>query len=92
LENALVSRISEIGRMVEARDRIVQEALSYLGGEAERLRDAEDLSRRQLAQVHADIGRLGEVFKSLGARGLAMQGELERLEVEEWKSGRSRKT
>ena len=84
LENAIVGRISEIGRMVEARDRIVQEALSCLGGEAERLREAEDLARRRLAQVHTDIGRLVEVLKSLGARGLSsVQSELERLEGEE---------
>jgi site-specific DNA recombinase len=84
LENALIGRISEIGRMVEARDRIVQEALSCLGGEAVRLREEEDLARRRLAQVRADIGRLVEVLKNLGARGLAsVQSELERLEDEE---------
>ena len=70
--------------MVEARDRIVQEALSCLGGEAVRLREEEDLARRRLSQVRADIGRLVEVLKSLGARGLAsVQSELERLEDEE---------
>jgi chaperonin cofactor prefoldin len=70
--------------MVEARDRIVQEALLCLGGEADRLREEEDLARRRLAQVHADIGRLVEVLKSLGARGLSsVQSELERLEEEE---------
>ncbi len=84
LENALIGRISEIGRMVEARDRIVQEALSCLGGEAVRLREEEDLARRRLSQVRADIGRLVEVLKNLGARGLAsVQSELERLEDEE---------
>lgn len=37
-----------------------------------------------MAQVRADIGRLVEVLKSLGARGLAsVQAELERLESEE---------
>src|SRR5262245_5416761 len=71
LENALIGRIAEIGRMVEARDRIVQEALSSLGGEAARLQEEEDLARRRLAHVHADIGRLVEVLKSLGARGLS---------------------
>ena len=84
LEKAIVERISEIGRMVEVRDRIVQEALLCLGGEAVRLREEEDLARRRLAHVHADIGRLVEVLKSLGARGLAsVQSELERLEEEE---------
>lgn len=84
LENAIIKRISEIGRMVEARDRIVQEALSCLGGEAVRLQKEEELARRRLAHVHADIGRLVDVLKSLGARGLtSVQSELERLEEEE---------
>ena len=84
LEDAIMGRISEIGRMVEARDRIVQEALSCLGGEAVRLREEEELARRRLSQVRADIGRLVEVLKNLGARGLAsVQSELERLEDEE---------
>lgn len=84
LENAIIARISEIGRLVEVRERIVHEALSWLGGEADRLREADDLARRRLAQVHAEISRLVEVLKSLGARGLAsVQMELERLEDEE---------
>ena len=84
LEEALIGRIRDIGRMVEARDRIVQEALSCLGDEAVRLREEEELVRRRLGQVHADIGKLVEVLKSLGSRGLAsVQGELERLEGEE---------
>jgi site-specific DNA recombinase len=84
LENALIGRMRDIGRMVEARDRIVQEALACLGGEAIRLREEEDLARRRIGQVHADIGKLVEVLKSLGSRGLAsVQAELERLEAEE---------
>ncbi len=84
LEDALIGRIRDLGRMVEARDRIVQEALSCLGGEVVRLRDEEELTRRRVAQVRADIGRLVEVLKSLGTRGLAsVQAELERLEAEE---------
>src|SRR5262249_5146507 len=84
LEDALIGRIRDIGRLVEARDRIVQEALACLGGEVVRLREEEDLARRRLAQVHADTGKLVEVLKSLGSRGLAsVQAELERLEAEE---------
>ncbi len=84
LEDAMIGRIRDIGRQVEARDRIVQEALACLGGEAVRLRDEEDLARRRLTQVRADIGRLVDVLKTLGARGLAsVQAELERLEEEE---------
>ena len=90
LENALLGRIRDLGRMVEARDRIVQEALSCLGGEAVRLREEEELTRRRVAQVRADIGRLVEVLKTLGARGLAsVQAELERLETEETQLKRS---
>ena len=37
----------------------------------ERLREEEDSTRRRVAQVRADIGRLVEVLKSLGSRGLA---------------------
>lgn len=84
LEDAIIGRIQAIGRMVEARDRIVQEALSCLGGEADRLREQEELTRRRASQVKADIGRLVEVLKSLGSRGLSsVQAELERLEDEE---------
>src|SRR5262245_35792876 len=84
LESAIIGRICDIGRMVEARDRIVQEALACLGGEAARLRDEEEVTRRRVTQVRADTGRLVEVLKSLGARGLAsVQAELERLEAEE---------
>jgi hypothetical protein len=47
-------------------------------------------SRRRVAQVRADIGRLVEVLKSLGARGLAsVQAKLERLESEEEQLKRS---
>jgi len=84
LDDALIGRIRDIGRLVEAKDRIVQEALACLGGEVVRLREEEDLARRRLAQVHADTGKLVEVLKSLGSRGLAsVQAELERLEAEE---------
>ena len=90
LEDALLGRIAAIGRLVEARDRIVQEALACLGGEATRLRDEEDVARRRLVQVRADMGRLVEVLKSLGARGLAsVQAELERLEAEEGELNRT---
>jgi hypothetical protein len=90
LEDALIGRIQAIGRMVEARDRIVQEALACLGGEAAQLREEEELARRRVTQVRADIGRLVEVLKSLGARGLAsVRVELERLESEEEQLKRS---
>lgn len=54
--------------MVEARDRIVQEARACLGGEATRLREEDDQARRRAAQVRGEIGGLGGVLKSLGSR------------------------
>ncbi len=84
LENAIISRIGELGRLVEARDRIVQEAVACLDGETVRLKDEEDTTKRSLGQIRADIGRLVDVLKSLGAKGLAsVRDELERLEAEE---------
>ena len=70
MENALIGRISEIGRMVEARDRIVQEALSCLGGEAVRLREEEDLARRRLSKL-ADT-----VIRSTPVGWLRPEGEV----------------
>ena len=55
-----------------------------LDGETVRLKDEEDTTKRSLSQIRADIGRLVDVLKSLGAKGLAsVRDELERLEAEE---------
>lgn len=84
LENALIERIRELGRVMEARDQIVQRALECLDGESAKLREEEEVIRWQLAKTRADIGRLVEVLKSLGTKGLvSVQGELTRLETEE---------
>jgi biotin operon repressor len=84
LENALIERIRELGRVMEARDRIVQRALECLDTESVRLREEEEVLRRQLGKTRTDIGRLVEVLKSLGTKGLvSVQDELTRLEAEE---------
>ena len=84
LETAILARIREISASVEAREQIAQQALSRLDTESEKLRQEEDLLRRQQQRTRADIGRLVEVLKSSGAKGLSsVQGELTRLETED---------
>ena len=84
LEEAIIGRIRELGSALEAREKIVERALSCLGGESVRLAKDIDLLRRQEQKTKADIGRLLEVLKSLGASGLAsVQSELSRLEKEQ---------
>ena len=84
LENALIERIRELGRVMEAREKIVERALECLDGESVRLKQEEDVLRRQQQKTKADIGRLVEVLKSLGVRGLpSVQAELHQLEREE---------
>ncbi len=84
LEEALIGRVVQLGSLVEARDQIVRKALDCIDGESARLREEEDILRRQIAKTKADIGRLIEVLKSLGTRGLpSVQEELGRLEAEE---------
>ena len=81
LENAIIARIGELGRLVEARDRIVQEAVSCLDGESVRLKEEEETAKRSLAQVRAETGRLVEVLKTLGGRGWPVC----RLNLSAWK-------
>lgn len=84
LEDAVIGRIREISRVLEAREKIVERAVSCLDTEAVKLRQEEDILRRQQQKTKADISRLVEVLKSLGASGLAsVQSELIRLEQEE---------
>ena len=84
IEAAIIGRIREISRSVEARERIVERALSSLDSESERLQQEEEVLRRQHQRTKADAGRLIEVLKHLGAKGLAsVQSELSRLEDEE---------
>ncbi len=83
LEQAVIGRVQELGRVLEARERIVREAVAHLDGETGRMQNQSEVLRRQLAKNRADTGRLVEVLKSLGAKGLAsVQGELERWEQE----------
>lgn len=84
LEEALISRIREIGSAVEDRQMIVDRAIACLNGESDRLKEQEDIIRRQHQRTKADISRLIEVLKSMGAKALkSVQGELTKLEEEE---------
>ena len=65
LEQAVIGRIKELGRVLEARERIVREAVAHLDGETQQLQGEEDVIRRQLGSIRADIGRLVEVLKSM---------------------------
>jgi site-specific DNA recombinase len=89
IEEAIIGRIREISRSVEAREKIVERALSRLDVESAKLQQEDDILRRQQQRTKADIGRLIEVLKSLGASGLAsVQDELGRLEKEQKEIGR----
>jgi site-specific DNA recombinase len=84
LEHALLERLRELGTLVEAREKVVRRALECLDTESDKLKDEEEIVRRQIARVKADSGRLLEVLKSMGTKGIAsVQDELERMEVEE---------
>lgn len=84
LEHALLERLRELGTLVEAREKVVRRALECLDTESGKLKAEEDIVRRQIARVKADLGRLLEVLKSMGTKGIAsVQDELERMETEE---------
>ncbi len=84
LEHALMERLRELGTLVEARDRVVHRALECLDVESGKLKDEEEIVRRQIARAKADSGRLLEVLKTMGTKGIAsVQDELDRLESEE---------
>ncbi len=90
LENAVVERIRELGNVVEARQKIVDHALSCLDSETDRLKHEEEVVRRQQQKTKADIGKLVEVLKSLGAEGIeSVRSELGRLEREDKELSRS---
>ncbi|NQV23665.1 MAG: recombinase family protein [Rhodopirellula sp.] len=84
LEEAVIGRVREIGQVVETREKIVDRAIEVLAGESERLKQQEDVLRRQQQKTRADITQLVEVLKSLGAEGLkSVEGELRQLEKED---------
>jgi site-specific DNA recombinase len=89
LEDAVIGRIRVLGNATEAREKIVQRAIACLDGESVKLAKEADILRRQHQKTKADIGRLIEVLKSLGAKALAsVQAELQRLEREDKDIGR----
>ena len=57
IEEAILGRIRDISRSVEARERIVERALACMDTESEKLRQDEDLLRRQQQKTKADISR-----------------------------------
>src|SRR5438093_333103 len=84
VEHALLERLRELGTLVEARDKVVHRALECLDTEFDKLKNEEEIVRRQIGRVKADSGRLLEVLKSMGTKGIAsVQDELERMEAEE---------
>jgi len=84
LEEAVIGRVREIGQVIETREKIVDRAIHCLAGESERLKQQEDVLRRQKQKTRADINRLIEVLKSLGADGLkSVESELRQLEKED---------
>jgi site-specific DNA recombinase len=84
LEDAVIARIREIGSTLEAREKIVERAIRCLDSESVKLREQAETLNRQHQKTTADIGRLIEVLKNLGVKGLpSVQTELSRLEDEE---------
>lgn len=84
IETAIIGRLGEISGSIEDRERIVENALGRLDSESERLTREEDILRRQQQKTRADIGRLVEVLKNTGAKGLvSVRDELTRLEAED---------
>ncbi len=84
LEQAVIKRIRELGTMLEAREKIAQRAIECLDVESVKLKQEEEVLRRQQQKTKADLNRLIEVLKSLGAEVLdSVRDELRRLEREE---------
>lgn len=71
-----------LSRAVSAAQVIFDRAISCLNGESDRVE--EDVVRRQHQRTKADVSRLIDVLKSMGAKALkSVQGELTKLEEEE---------
>lgn len=77
----MLERVRELGSVAEVRDRIVRRALDCIDSEARRIQEEEAAVRREAGRVKAEIGRLLEVLKTMGARVLpSIEGELACLE------------
>ena len=84
LESAILGRIRDISGVMETREKIVERALASLDTESVKLRQEEDVLRRQQQKTSEDISRVVEVLKNLGSKGLpSVQSELARLERED---------
>lgn len=70
LEEAGILRIRELGNALEAREEIVERAITCLDSEAAKLDEESAILLRQQTRTKADIGQLLEVLKSQGAKPL----------------------
>ncbi|MGC4004089.1 MAG: recombinase family protein [Pirellulales bacterium] len=84
LEVGVLNRLRQLAILPESREAIVKQAIIKFGGLEAQLQEEEATIRRQTSQLSAEKGRLLEVLKAQGAKGLAsVQGELERIESQE---------
>lgn len=83
LEEAVATRVAELGTNEEARRQIITEALKLIDSNAQAAERESPLVRNRLTGVKAEIGRLIAVLKELGTQALdSIRDELARLEQE----------
>lgn len=83
LDKAVVERCIALSADEEARDRIVRQAVDKADDVGKRLDGEIEAVRHRIARITAEITKLLEVLKSLGADGIAaVSDELRRLEQE----------
>lgn len=83
LEEAVMTRVMEIGTDEQARQRIIEKALQLIDASAQSAAREIVTLRSQLSIVKAEIGRLISVLRSMGTAALgSIQDELGRLETE----------
>lgn len=83
LEEAVATRVVELGTNEDARRQIIAEALKLIDSNAQAAEKESPLVRNRLTGVKAEIGRLIAVLKELGTQALdSIREELARLELE----------
>jgi site-specific DNA recombinase len=84
LEAAVMSRVRQISLHAEMRQKIVDEALSKLGGDGQRIASEIASVQQRLSRLQAEINNLLQVLKTVGAAALgSISEELQRLEAEQ---------
>ncbi len=84
LEEAVLARVRQISLHPDVRQKIVDNALAKLGGEAQRIAVEVASVQQRLSRVQAEINNLLGVLKESGAAALtAVADELTRLEGEQ---------